>query len=121
MVAVWVEKRRRRAKEEFGDDDEAILLRVKEELKHSLRLDYLVIGSRPFWPRLCWCRQVTGSWSLKASQEAAQLLDPLGQDFVNVALDARTANGGKFGAIPPEETWSLTTPDANAGCGSAFI
>lgn len=105
MVAVWVEKRRRRAKEELGDDDDAILRRVREELKSSLRLDYLV----------------TGAWSLKASQEAAQLLDPLGQNFVNVALDARKANGGKFGTIPPEDTWSLTPPGANAGCGSAFV
>lgn len=105
MVAVWVEKRRRQAQEELRDDDEAILLRVREELKKSLRLDYLV----------------TGSWSLKASQEAAQLLEPLGQDFVNVALDARKANGGKFGTIPPEDTWNLTPPNANAGCGSAFV
>ncbi|CAD6583922.1 MAG: Phosphoserine transaminase [Alectoria sarmentosa] len=105
MVAVWVEKRRRRAKEELGDNDEAILLRVREELKCSLRLDFLV----------------TGSWSLKASQEAAQLLEPLGQNFVNVALDAREANGGKFGAIPPEDTWKLTPPGANTGCGSAFV
>lgn len=105
MVAVWVEKRRRRAQKEFGDNDEAILLRVKEELNYSLRLDYLV----------------TGSWSLKASQEAAQLLEPLGRNFVNVALDAREANGGKFGTIPPEDTWKLTPADANAGCGSAFV
>ena len=62
MVAYWVEKRRRRAKEELGDNGEAILLRVREELKYSLRLDYMI----------------TGSWALKASQEAAQLLDPLG-------------------------------------------
>ena len=105
MVAYWVEKRRSRARKELGDNEEAILLRVREEMKHSLRLDYLI----------------TGSWSLKASQEAAQLLDPLGQDFVNVTLDARKANGGKFGSIPPEDTWSLTAPDANAGCGSAFV
>lgn len=78
---------------------------MREELKYSLRLDYLV----------------TGSWSLKASQEAAQLLGPLGENFVNVALDAREANGGKFGAIPPEDTWKITSPNANAGCGSAFV
>lgn len=105
MVAVWVEKRRRRAQEEFGNDDEAILLRVREELKYSLRLDYLI----------------SGSWSLKASQEAAHLLEPLGQDFVNVALDAREANEGKFGTIPSEDTWKLTPADANSGCGSAFV
>ena len=105
MVAVWVEKRRRRAKEELGDNDEAILQRVKKELQQSLILDYCV----------------TGSWSLKASQEAAQLLGPLGKSFVNVAVDAREANGGKFGTIPSEDTWNLTHSDANAGCGSAFV
>ena len=105
MVAVWVEKRRRRAKEEFGDNDEAVLQRVKKELQQSLILDYCL----------------TGSWSLKASQEAAQLLEPLGQNFVNVVVDAREANGGKFGTIPSEDTWNLTPPDANAGCGSAFV
>ncbi|CAF9905912.1 Phosphoserine transaminase [Imshaugia aleurites] len=105
MVAVWVEKRRRRAQKTFGDNDEAILLRVREELKYSLRLDYLI----------------SGSWSLKASQEAAKLLEPLGENFVNVALDAREANEGKFGMIPPEDTWKLTAPNANGGCGSAFV
>ena len=78
---------------------------MREELKYYLRLDYLI----------------TGSWSLKASQEAAQLLDPLGQNFVNVALDAREANEGKFGSIPPEATWKFTPADANSGCGSAFV
>lgn len=105
MVAVWVEKRRRRAKEELGDDEESIVRRVREELQRSLRLDYLV----------------TGSWSLKASQEAALLLEPLGQGFVNVATDARKSNGGKFGTIPSEDTWTLTPPNASAGCGSAFV
>lgn len=78
---------------------------MREELKYSLRLDYLI----------------SGSWSLKASQEAAHLLEPLGQDFVNVALDAREANEGKFGTIPSEDTWKLTPADANSGCGSAFV
>ena len=105
MVAVWVEKRRRGAEVELGNDDEAIVARVREELKRSLRLDYLV----------------TGSWSLKASQEAARLLEPLGENFVNVAMDARKANGGKFGTIPREHTWNLTPTDANGGCGSAFV
>ena len=105
MVAVWVEKQRRIAKKELGDNDEAVLRRVREKLKNSLRLDYLI----------------TGSWSLKASQEAAQLLEPLGQNFVNIALDARKANGGKFGMIPSDDTWNLTPADANAGCGSAFV
>ena len=46
--------------------------------------------------------------------------EPLGENFVNVALDAREVNEGIFGMIPPEETWKLTAPDANGGCGSAF-
>jgi phosphoserine aminotransferase len=37
---------------------------------------------------------VTGSWSLKAAQEATRLI---GAKNVNIALDARTANNGKFG------------------------
>ena len=90
LVAVWVEKRRRAAEKELGDDQEAILQRVRKELREELRLDYLV----------------TGSWSLKASQEAARLLEPLESRIVNVATDAR--QDGKFGAIPPEHDWNLT-------------
>ena len=104
MVAVWVEKRRRRAESELGDE-EKILERVRREVKEDLRLDYLV----------------TGSWSLKASQEAAQLLEPLGKGFVNVALDARKSNGGKFGTIPEEQTWELTPSSHAGGKGSAFV
>lgn len=59
LVAVWVEKRRRIAEKELGNDSEAILQRVRKELREDLRLDYLVPGS-----------------SLKASQEAANLLEP---------------------------------------------
>lgn len=92
LVAVWVEKRRRAAEKELGNAPDAILQSVRKELQEELRLDYLV----------------TGSWSLKASQEAANLLEPLGRDFVNVAVDGRQDNGGKFGATPPENTWKLT-------------
>lgn len=92
LVAVWVEKRRRVAEKELGDEPDAVLKRVRTELQKELRMDYLV----------------TGSWSLKASQEAANLLEPLGRDFVNIAMDGRQDNGGKFGAIPPESTWALT-------------
>ena len=94
LVAVWLEKRRRIAEKELGNDSEAILQRVRKELREDLRLDYLI----------------TGSWSLKASQEAANLLEPLGKDFVNVALDAR--QDGKFGAIPPESSWRLSPKSA---------
>lgn len=92
LVAVWIEKRRRTAEKELGDGPDAVLKRVPTELQNELRMDYLV----------------TGSWSLKASQEAANLLEPLGRDFVNVAMDGCQDNRGKLGAIPPESTWNLT-------------
>ena len=103
MVAVWVEKRRRLAARELGSTEEKILERVKKEVREELRLDYIV----------------TGSWSLKASQEAANLLEPLkngveAQTFVKIVTDAREANGGKFGTIPQEGTWNLTSPKASA-------
>ena len=104
MVAVWVERRRRAAEREFGTEPEAqekVLERVKEEVRDELKLDYIV----------------TGSWSLKASQEAALLLGPIGgKSRVNIAYDARTENGRKFGLIECEENWKLT-----AGKASAFV
>lgn len=105
MVAIWVEKRRRRAEKELAGDPEKILARVRKEVREELRLDYLI----------------TGSWSLKASQEAARLLAPLGENLVNVALDSRKANDGKFGTIPDEDTWNLTPAAAQGGMGSAFV
>lgn len=106
MVAIWVEKRRRAAEKECGGDAEKVLERVRREVREEMKLDYLV----------------TGSWSLKASQEAALLLEPLGPDLVNVALDARKSNAGKFGTIPPESTWTLTpAPKAGGGPSSAFV
>lgn len=105
MVAVWVEKRRREAEKDLGQDSLKLVERVRRELRDDLRLDYLV----------------TGSWSLKASQEAANLLEPLGNDFVNVALDSRESTSGKFDNIPPEDTWTLTQPRAKGGKTSAFV
>lgn len=105
LVSVWVEKRRKEAETEFGGDEQKVLERVKKELQEDLRLDYLV----------------TGSWSLKASQEAANLLEPLGKGLINVALDSRQSNDGKFGTIPPEEAWNLTPSRAKGGKGSAFV
>ena len=96
---MWIEKRRRAAEKELGKDQEAIKQRVRKELQEKLRLDYLV----------------TGSWSLKASQEAASILGPLGSGFVNV-VDAR--RNGKFGSIPPESEWKLS---ANHQDESAFV
>ncbi|KAL8966318.1 MAG: hypothetical protein Q9183_003423 [Haloplaca sp. 2 TL-2023] len=106
MVAFWVEKRRRHAEAELGADaEEQIIERVTEEVRQDLRLDYLV----------------TGSWSLKASQEAANLLQPLGNDFVNIAVDSRRDRAGQFGTIPPEDVWNLTPSRQKGGKGSAFV
>ena len=99
LIPVWIEKRRRAAEKELGKDQEAIKQRVRKELQEQLRLDYIV----------------TGSWSLKASQEAVSILGPLGSGFVNV-VDAR--RNGKFGSIPPENDWNLS---ANHQGESAFV
>ena len=104
MIAVWVEKRRRQAMEELNGDEEKVLERVGKEIRTQLRLDYVL----------------TGSWSLKASQEAAKLVGPLGKDIVNIVVDARkTSEKGKFDNIP-EEGWNLT-PNHASGNESAFI
>ncbi|KAL8728559.1 MAG: hypothetical protein Q9166_005292 [cf. Caloplaca sp. 2 TL-2023] len=105
MLSVWVEKRRREAAKDLVDDEQKILERVKKEVRQDLSLDYLV----------------TGSWSLKASQEAANLLEPLGKGFVNVAMDSRQTSSGKFDNIPPEETWKLTPPRSTGDKISAFV
>lgn len=109
LVAVWVERRRRRAEADISKTnaekaqvDELVFQRLQKEVEEELKLDYLV----------------TGSWSLKASQEAARLV---GAKYVNVALDVKKANGGKFGTIPAEETWSLTPTKKEGGKGSAFV
>ncbi|OCT54927.1 Phosphoserine aminotransferase [Cladophialophora carrionii] len=97
LVGAWIEKRRRKAVRELGEGKDAeVLERVKKEIESELKVDYLV----------------TGSWSLKASQEATRLI---GAKYVNVALDARKSNGGKFGKIPDEQEWKLTPR------GSAFV
>lgn len=105
MVATWVEKRRKRAEIECDGDSTRVLERVRREVRQDLRLDYLV----------------TGSWSLKASQEAAALLEPIGSDLVNIAIDARQNNGGKFGTIPSQDTWNLSPTSSSEGPESAFV
>ena len=96
LVGSWVEGRRRKAVEELGEGKEAkVLERVRREVESDLKCDYLV----------------TGSWSLKASQEATRLL---GAKFVNVAVDARKSNGGKFGVIPEEKSWTLSPAKGSA-------
>ena len=111
LVSVWVERRRRKAYAEIkakssdtSDEqvEKDVLERLRKEVNDELKVDYLV----------------TGSWSLKASQEAARLI---GSKYVNVALDARKANNGKFGKIPAEDTWSLTPTRKEGGKGSALV
>ncbi|KAF2002476.1 phosphoserine aminotransferas-like protein [Amniculicola lignicola CBS 123094] len=96
LVAIWVEKKRAKIAEEVGDDEAEVLKRLRKVVDEELKLDYLV----------------TGSWSLKASQEASRLV---GAKHVNVAVDARTANNGKFGSIPAETEWTLTPRTSGGG------
>lgn len=94
LVGAWIEKRRRKAVADLGEGKDAeVLDRVKKEIESELKADYLV----------------TGSWSLKASQEATRLI---GSKYVNVAVDARKSNNGKFGVIPPEKEWKLSPNSA---------
>ncbi|RMZ89198.1 hypothetical protein DV736_g3577, partial [Chaetothyriales sp. CBS 134916] len=100
LVSAWVERRRQRAVSELGDGPDAeakVLERVRSEVEIELKVDYLV----------------TGSWSLKASQEAARLV---GSKYVNVALDARKhSKDGKFTTIPDEKAWAgQLTPKGKA-------
>lgn len=99
LVSIWVEKKRAKIAEEVGDDKDEVLKRLRKVVDEELKLDYLV----------------TGSWSLKASQEAARLV---GAKHVNVAVDARKANDGKFGKIPSEDQWNLTPRSSG---GPAFV
>ncbi|KAJ5932746.1 hypothetical protein N7516_007235 [Penicillium verrucosum] len=111
LVPVWIERRRRRAEAdvkkaqpdaEQAQVDELVFQRLQKEIEEELKLDYLV----------------TGSWSLKAAQEASRMI---GSKYVNIALDARKANNGKFGKIPAEDSWSLTPTKKEGGKGSAFV
>ncbi|POS78765.1 serine-7 [Diaporthe helianthi] len=50
----------------------------------------------------------TGSWSLRAYQEAQRLLGP---EHVNLVCDARTANGGNIRKVrEPEHVEAVTGP-----------
>ncbi|EME47439.1 hypothetical protein DOTSEDRAFT_69381 [Dothistroma septosporum NZE10] len=86
LVSVWVAKQ---LKSVGGDET-----RLREIVEKDLKLDYFV----------------TGSWSLKASQEAARLV---GGEHVNVVTDARKHNDGKFGQIPQQSSW-IHTPNAES-------
>lgn len=84
MISIWVAKQLKAV----GGDEE----KLKEIVDKKLKLDYLV----------------TGSWSLKASQEAGRLA---GEEHVNVVTDARKHRDGKFGVIPDQSTWNATKDD----------
>lgn len=109
MVALWVERRRKEVEEELkgqmqnGDGgqglSDAVFERLEKAVKSEMKLDYLV----------------TGSWSLKASQEAARLV---GSEYVNVAVDAREHGGQKFGKVPEESSWKLTE---GRGCAMTYF
>ena len=112
MVNIWVQRRKQRIEQEMEEQhgkplstterSAAVFEQLRNEVREELILDYLV----------------TGSWSLKASQEAARLL---GAEHVNIALDAREVNNGRFIDIPDEGTWKLTPSRKRRGPGAALV
>ncbi|KAK2749412.1 Phosphoserine transaminase [Myotisia sp. PD_48] len=103
LVGVWVERRRRKLAKQFNDDEARVVAELKKQVEEELKLDYIV----------------TGSWSLKAAQEAKRLI---GEKYVNIAVDSRDANGGKFGKIPAESDWKLTLSKKEGGKATpAFV
>lgn len=112
LVNVWVERRRQIAETEISKGEtkgasseeikHEVQARLKREVDEELVIDYLV----------------TGSWSLKASQEAARLIGP---EHVNVAVDTREGDNGKFVSIPSEDRWKLTPTVKEGGKGPAFV
>jgi phosphoserine aminotransferase len=53
---------------------------------------------------------VTGGWSKKAYEEAVRL----GMGKVNLVVDAKKFNNGKFGMIPAEKDWKLSPAEETA-------
>lgn len=105
LVTVWVERRRAALVARHGAvaNEKIIVDELNRQVREELRVDYLV----------------TGSWSLKASQEAKRLL---GDGYVNIAVDARETNQGRFGTIPPEDSWKLTPRKREGGkAPAAFV
>ncbi len=94
LVGIWIERRKQRILEEIGEmTEQALVTELQLAVNEEFKIDYIV----------------TGSWSLKASQEAARLV---GAEHVNVVADGREINNGKFGKIPEESTWKLSKTPA---------
>ncbi|CAK7202109.1 Phosphoserine transaminase [Sporothrix eucalyptigena] len=96
LVGAWVLRERAKLVAQGLPDDDAspeLLTALRAKVDSELRLDYLV----------------TGSWSLKAYQEAQRLL---GADKVNLVadgrkeVDSRAGKASKFAGIPDEATWT---------------
>ena len=109
LVSIWVERHRQKISKEKELPEDELVKELRQKTNAELRLDYLVTGSQvpsinPL-PNLVLVLRRWYRWSLKASQEALRLLGP---KYVNLAIDARTINEGKFGKIPEESTWNLS-------------
>ena len=96
MVSIWVAKQWKHLKEYkfLGLEESAVVDGLRDIVEEKMKLDYFV----------------TGSWSLKASQEAARLV---GSEKVNIVTDARKHRDGKFGVIPGDDTWTQTREEAD--------
>ncbi|KAK5163622.1 Phosphoserine transaminase [Saxophila tyrrhenica] len=96
MVSIWVAKQWKHLREYkyLGVEEDVAIAGLRDLIEEKMRLDYLV----------------TGSWTLKASQEAARLI---GAEKVNIVADARKHQDGKFGVIPKEDTWTQTKDEAD--------
>lgn len=96
MVSLWVAKQWKHLKDYkyLGLEEDAVVEGLRDVVEQKMKLDYFI----------------TGSWSLKASQEAARLV---GGEKVNIVTDARKHRDGKFGVIPPQDTWAHTQDEAD--------
>lgn len=96
MVSIWVAKQWKHLKDYkmIGLDEETVISGLRDLVQEKMKIDYLV----------------TGSWTLKASQEAARLC---GSENVNIVTDARKHRDGKFGVIPSQDTWTPTRDEAD--------
>ena len=97
MVSIWVAKQWKHLKEHkfLGLEEKVVVDGLRDLVEEKMKLDYFV----------------TGSWSLKASQEAARLV---GQEKVNIVTDSRKhRENGKFGVIPGKDSWVQTQDEAD--------